>query len=236
MTDPTPAATTPGGAPEPTTSVLTPILQDYLKVIWSATEWGNPPATIKSLAERLDVSPASASDTVKRLGLGGYIDHEPYKRITLTALGQHHAVHMVRRHRLIEAFLETTLGYSPAEVHDEAERLEHAASDLMIDRIDALLGHPTKDPHGDPIPARDGTIAYPEGAYRLTDAANGTHTIVRISDSDASRVTHITTAGLTPGTTITITSTAPGVTMVDTEHGTLAINDHTADGILLISH
>ncbi|PZQ39340.1 MAG: metal-dependent transcriptional regulator, partial [Phenylobacterium zucineum] len=121
---------------------LTPIAQDYLKVIWSAVEWGEPPITTKALAERFATSQANVSGTMRRLQARGLVDYEPYKPVRLTELGLRLAIAMVRRHRLIETFLAETLGYGWEEVHDDAERLEHAASDRFLTRIDELLGHP----------------------------------------------------------------------------------------------
>ena len=119
---------------------LTAVAQDYLKVIWSATEWGDPPITTKGLAARLGTTQANVSETVKRLAAQGLVTYESYRPVRLTARGERLAVAMVRRHRLIEAFLVGVLDYRWDEVHDEAEALEHAASDTLIDRIDALLG------------------------------------------------------------------------------------------------
>ncbi len=184
---------------------ITSTAQDYLKMIWSATEWNSPPITVKALAERLGTSAATVSDTVKRLTAQGLLAHQPYQPIALTPEGERHALAMVRRHRLIEAFLVTSLGYSWDEVHDEAESLEHAVSDLMTDRIDALLGYPDHDPHGDPIPAKDGTVNYPVGATRLSNAAPGRYTILRVSDADSTRLAYFQLHGLVPGTRISVT-------------------------------
>lgn len=135
---------------------LTPTAQDYLKVIWSAVEWGEPPITTKGLAATFATTQANVSDTMRRLDAQGLLIYEPYKPVALTELGQRLAVQMVRRHRLIETFLSEALGYGPDEGHDDAERLEHAVSDKLLGRIDRLLGHPDTDPHGDPIPGDDG--------------------------------------------------------------------------------
>jgi DtxR family Mn-dependent transcriptional regulator len=178
--------------------------EDYLKVIWSALEWGGDPVTVKALAARFGISAASASDTVKRLAVQGLVVHEPYRPIGLTAEGEKQAVVMVRRHRLIETFLVAQLGYSWNEVHDEAEALEHAVSDLMIDRMDALLGSPRTDPHGDPIPSRTGVVVYPPGAVRLTEAPAGDYTVTRISDDDSALLAVFETAGLVTGAAITV--------------------------------
>ncbi len=163
---------------------LTPVAQDYLKAVWNAQEWSQAPVTTKFLADRMGVGPSTVSETVRRLTGLGLVDHAPYGAITLTDLGRASAVAMVRRHRLLESFLVSELGYGWDEVHDEAEVLEHAVSDLLIARIDAKLGHPSRDPHGDPIPALDGTVARPP-AVRLSDVeVGGGGRIARIWDAD----------------------------------------------------
>ena len=140
---------------------LTPAVQDYLKAVWSAGEWSTAPVTTKMLAERLGVGAPTVSEMVRRLCDQGLLSHVRYGAVSLTTAGRAQAVAMVRRHRLIETFLVSELGYSWDEVHDEAEVLEHAVSDLLVDRIAARLGHPIRDPHGDPIPASDGTVTQP---------------------------------------------------------------------------
>lgn len=160
------------------------VTQDYLKTIYAAGEWGSPEVSVSSLAARMDVSPSTASETVRRLAREGLIHHERYGLITLTDQGRHAALMMVRRHRLIETVLVEQLGYSWDEVHDEADVLEHAVSDRLVDRIDAYLGHPRRDPHGDPIPDRDGTVSVPD-AVSLAQAPEGSHgAVVRISDDE----------------------------------------------------
>jgi DtxR family Mn-dependent transcriptional regulator len=122
--------------------------------------------------------------------------HEPYGAIELTEAGRRHAVAMVRRHRLIETFLVEELGYGWDEVHDEAEVLEHAVSDTLVDRIDRRLGHPRRDPHGDPIPTPDGTPRRPD-AEPLTAAAPGIRLVVtRISDSDPAVLRYLAERGI----------------------------------------
>ncbi|QCU79738.1 metal-dependent transcriptional regulator (plasmid) [Citricoccus sp. SGAir0253] len=195
-------------------SELTPVAQDYLKVIWSATEWGDPPITTKALAERMGTSAPNVTDTVKRLAAQGLVEHRPYKPVTLTAAGRDYAVAMVRRHRLLEAFLVTTLDYSWEEVHDEAERLEHAASDTMIERIDTALGHPDHDPHGDPIPTRAGHTHRPAHTLRLAEAAPGSYRIVRISDADPAHLNRFAGHDLLPGRPVQVTDRSDGGTSV----------------------
>jgi len=185
---------------------ISSIAEDYVKAIWSATEWDGPAITTKALAERFGTTSATASDTVKRLAAQGLLEHEPYKAIALTPLGERHALAMVRRHRLIETFLVSCLGYGWAEVHDEAERLEHAVSDLMIERIDAQLGHPRQDPHGDPIPTAEGRVERPAGAISLRRAPTGRYRVVRISDADSERLVYFHEHGIVPDAVVTVTA------------------------------
>ncbi|MGI6796236.1 metal-dependent transcriptional regulator [Gordonia sihwensis] len=163
---------------------LTSVTQDYLKVIWTSQEWSDTKVTTKLLAEKLGVSPSTASEGIRKLADQGLVDHAPYGAVTLTETGRVAAVGMVRRHRLLETFLVQELGYRWDEVHAEAEILEHAVSEQLLAHIDAKLGHPKRDPHGDPIPASDGTV--PEaGAVQLADLdVDQTGVITRISDSD----------------------------------------------------
>jgi DtxR family Mn-dependent transcriptional regulator len=185
-------------------SELSTVAQDYLKVIWSATEWSDTPVTVKQLAERLGVRAATISDGIRRLADQGMLVHEPYGGIELTETGRRHAVAMVRRHRLLETFLVEELGYGWDEVHDEAEVLEHAVSDTMIERIDRRLGFPSRDPHGDPIPSADGTPHRPD-ATRLVDAETGVPLLVsRISDADPAVLRYLADRGIRLDTTLTV--------------------------------
>jgi DtxR family Mn-dependent transcriptional regulator len=181
---------------------LTPVAQDYLKVIWAATEWGEPPITTKGLAARFGTTQANVSETVRRLDAQGLVTYEPYRPVVLTELGTRLAMAMVRRHRLIECFLAQTLGYGWDEVHDEAERLEHAVSDDFLTRVDRLLGHPQTDPHGDPIPGPDGSLPALAPAVLLPEAAAGRYVVARVSDADPDALSRLRSRGLVPGTVI----------------------------------
>jgi len=159
-------------------------IEDYVKVIYAHTEWQSEPITTNALAARLGLAASSVTEMVKKLVAQGLAEHERYGAITLTTDGTALALRMLRRHRIIETWLVQTHGYRWDEVHDEAEVLEHALSDRLLDAIDRQLGHPTCDPHGDPIPTRDGRITTP-AAVLLRDAPAGTiGTVVRVSDRD----------------------------------------------------
>lgn len=212
--------------------------QDYLKAIWTAREWGGQPISTTALAARFAVTTATVSDTVKRLAANGLVVHEPYKAISLTREGERHAVRMVRRHRLIETFLVTSLGYAWDEVHDEAERLEHAVSDELIDRIDILLGHPHRDPHGDPIPSPGGALDYPRDVVALAAATPGRYRITRISDADPDRLGYLQARGLLPDAIITVTERDEqgGTVIVQTaDQPNLALAAPTSDAVLLVA-
>lgn len=196
------------------------VSQDYLKVIWSAQEWGGTPMTATELAKRFGTTKANVTEVLKRLDELGLIVRVPYKPPVLTPAGETVALSMVRRHRLIETFLVESLGYGWDEVHDEAESLEHAASDLLIDRIDAFLEHPASDPHGDPIPGADGTIESHDSSVLLAEADPGSYEVLRVSDADPEVLAHLAEAGVVPGANVEVTrgagegtiliSTAPG--------------------------
>jgi len=183
-------------SPEGNPRDLSTVAQDYLKVIWTAQEWSLEKVSTKMLAERIGVSASTASESIRKLADQGLVNHEKYGAVTLTEAGRRAALAMVRRHRLMETFLVRELGYSWDEVHDEAEVLEHAVSDRMLDRIDAKLGHPTRDPHGDPIPAADGQVPTPD-ARQLSVCQNGdAGTVARISDSDPEMLRYFDSVGI----------------------------------------
>lgn len=185
-------------------SELSASVQNYLKVIWNAGEWSTDPVTTSVVAERMGLRLSSVSDAIRRLAEQGLVDHERYGAITLTAEGRRLALAMVRRHRLIETFLVNLLGYRWDQVHDEAERLEHAVSDYLIERIDELLGTPDRDPHGDPIPSADGTVDFPS-AVQLTSVAPGSRArLERFSDDDPALLQHFADHAMTPGCTVRI--------------------------------
>jgi DtxR family Mn-dependent transcriptional regulator len=176
-------------------------VEDYVKVIYGHTEWQHVPITTTGLAARLGLAASSVTEMIKKLVATGLVSHEPYGAIELTADGTALALRMVRRHRLIETWLVERYGYSWDEVHDEAEVLEHALSDRLLDAIDVELGHPSRDPHGDPIPSADGTVDRHE-AMLLADATAGGR-IVRISDRDPMLLRHLEAEGVVLDSLIT---------------------------------
>ncbi|MGP5071210.1 metal-dependent transcriptional regulator [Arthrobacter rhombi] len=183
--------------------------QNHLKAVWSLSEWTSEPVTTKDIAEKTGLRISTVSDAVRKLAEQGYLNHAKYGTVELTETGRIHAVAMVRRHRLIESFLVEVLGYGWEQVHDEAEVLEHAVSDFMIERIDVILEHPTRDPHGDPIPAADGTVEVPD-AVQLTGVEPGTTVVVeRISDSDSELLGYFRDRNISCGARLTVGAGEP---------------------------
>ncbi|MFT3662687.1 MAG: metal-dependent transcriptional regulator [Gordonia sp. (in: high G+C Gram-positive bacteria)] len=202
---------------------LTSVTQDYLKVIWTSQEWSEVKVTTKLLAEKLGVSPSTASEGIRKLADQGLVEHARYGSVSLTDDGREAAVGMVRRHRLLETFLVRELGYGWDEVHDEAEVLEHAVSDGLMARIDAKLGFPQHDPHGDPIPSADGRI--PDAAsHQLADLDVGESGVIsRISDSDSDMLRYFQEIGIDLERTVRVVEKRPfaGTIAVSVDDGEL---------------
>lgn len=155
-----------------------------MKVIYDLQERGTGPVTISGMAERLSVSNSSVSGMLRKLNELGFVEHQRYGNVSLTETGTKAALAVLRRHRLLETYLVAELGYSWDEVHDEAEILEHVVSDKFVDRIAAHLGNPVVDPHGDPIPTREGAIVERESVLLSEAEAGTTGVIVRVNDTD----------------------------------------------------
>jgi DtxR family Mn-dependent transcriptional regulator len=179
---------------------LSTMAEDYVKLIWKDGERGGAGLATRDIAAALHVSASTVSGNLRKLDRDGLIEHTLYRGVVLTPLGQQVAVAMVRRHRLIETFLVDRLGYSWDEVHIEAEALEHAVSDTFLDRVDADLGHPTHDPHGDPIPQADGSVPDSPGTLLSAIAPGVCGTVGRVSDDDASLLRYFDELGVGLGT------------------------------------
>jgi DtxR family Mn-dependent transcriptional regulator len=187
---------------------LTAPAEDYLKVIFELETSGEPAGT-NEIAAELDVAPASVSGMVRRLVEQRLITHERYRGVRLTRDGRRAALRTIRRHRVIEAYLTQALDYPWDLVHDEAERLEHAASDQLIDRMAAAIGEPTTDPHGAPIPTREGTL-HERPLTSLGDVEVGRRVRVeRVGDRDPDQLRYLAELGIVPGARVAIASRAP---------------------------
>ena len=182
-------------------------VENYLKAIYQAQmaqEDRKRLIPMGQLASALGVVPGTATTMVKALAESGLVKYEPYAGVRLTSAGQKLAALVLRRHRLMELFLVNVLGMSWTEVHDEAERLEHAASDRLIDRIDAMLGRPSVDPHGDPIPDSDGAVAIPQYQTLLTCPIGIPVVVTRVTDQDAGFLRFLESSDLKPGQAIQV--------------------------------
>ena len=183
-------------------------VEDYLKTVFNLTERGEAAST-SALAEALEIQPASVTGMVKRLAESGLLEHVPYRGVRLTELGLREALRVIRRHRVLETYLATHLGYTWDDVHDEAERLEHAASDQLIERMAATLEDPSHDPHGAPIPTSAGEIEE-TGFKTLADAEKGATLHIRaVQDEDADRLRYMDARGLKPGVELVVVERAP---------------------------
>lgn len=194
---------------------LTRSVEDYLKAIYRLSGQGGFAAT-SDIAQLLDVAPPSVSGMVKRLSEAGLIEHVPYRGVQLTAQGRRAALAMLRRHRVLEVYLVERLGYDWDSVHDEAEHLEHAVSDELIERMAGALGDPSYDPHGAPIPTAAGEIEEAE-LSALADAPVGALVELRqVEDNDPELLRYLAAQGLTPGARVTVTERQPfgGATIV----------------------
>lgn len=192
-----------------------------MKAIWGIAGPSGGAASTKDVADRLSVNPASVTNMFGRLRGMGLVEYERYRGASLTEEGLSEALRLVRRHRLIEAFLLEKMGYSWEEVHGEAERLEHAVSDRFTERLAELLGHPDYDPHGDPIPAVDGTME-PDGSFPLSSAAFGQRVLIaRVGHETTPLLTYLGERGLVPGRTLKVgeVRALDGVVTVEDEGG-----------------
>ena len=196
-------------ATRPDTNEISNAVQDYAKAIWSIGKRTDAPVSTSAIAERLEVSPASASAMVKRLESLGLVSREPYHGVQLTPAGERVALEVLRHHRLLELYLAEALGMPWDRVHEEAEKLEHAISPELSELIAAKLGNPTHDPHGDPIPTRDGEIdEAPTRALSELEAGDS-GTFVRVSDSDPAMLRYLALRGIRPGDSFEVIDKQP---------------------------
>ena len=194
-------------------------MEDYLKAIWGIA--GSGVASTKEVAERLSIAPPSVTNMFVRLREMGLVEYERYRGVSLTERGRGEAMRLLRRHRLIETFLVEHLGYSWREVHEEAERLEHAVSDGFTERLAEFLGHPDHDPHGDPIPTVDGTLE-PDDSFPLSGAVAGRRVrIYKVSDESIPTLDYLGEHGLVPGRLLNVKEVRAldGVITVEDEDG-----------------
>lgn len=187
------------------TSGLSRSVEDYLKAIYSLSPEGEAVST-SAIAEALEVQPASVTGMVKRLAESAFLEHVPYRGVQLTRAGAREALRVLRRHRILEIYLTERLGYPWEDVHKEAERLEHAASETLIQRMDDALGNPGHDPHGAPIPTASGEIETTD-SFTLVELGEGIAAQVRaVRDDHSPGLRAMEAVGLLPGARVQILS------------------------------
>ncbi|PRB04323.1 metal-dependent transcriptional regulator [Microbacterium sp. MYb64] len=207
--------------------MASPAADDYLKTVFAHTEWQPTPITPSQLAAKLGIAPSSVTEMVKKLAAAGLVSHVPYGAVRLTDDGTARAIAVIRRHRLIETWLVREFDYGWDEVHDEAEVLEHTISDRLLEGIDARLGRPRFDPHGDAIPNAAGSVER-EPFVLLADAPAGhIGRVLRVSDQNPELLRAIEAAGIAVGVEVTVTAAGFSVGGVETEVA------HAADVIWL---
>ena len=187
---------------------LTAPVEDYLKAIYAIGK-GTGAAATNEIAQRLALAPASVSGMVRRLADQGLLAYERYHGVRLTESGRRAALRTLRRHRVIEAYLAQALDYPWDRVHEEAERLEHAASDELVDRMAATIGEPEVDPHGAPIPTRDGAVDETEYRSLAEMSVGASGSVVRVADEDPEMLRYLAELAIVPGKRITVKARAP---------------------------
>lgn len=197
-------------------------VEDYLKAIYHiCAATGMEAASTGEIAERLEVTPGSVTTMLQRLAESGLVKYQSHRGAKLTDSGQKVALNVLRRHRLVELFLTKMLGLSWDEIHAEAENLEHAVSERLIDRIDQQLGFPDRDPHGDPIPNADGSLRSKPGEPLSGLDANTGFILLRVLDQTPEFLRYLTDGGLVPGCTATVVQNLPSAGIM-----TLQAGDH----------
>jgi DtxR family transcriptional regulator, Mn-dependent transcriptional regulator len=214
------------------TADLSVAVQDYLKAIY-ALESAGERVTTSALASRMGVSAPSATAMTKRLAELGLVERAPYRGVALTEDGRLRALEVLRHHRLLERYLADRLGLSLHEVHAEAELLEHALSEELEAKIDAELGFPTHDPHGDPIPDSELRVASGGGSTLLDLAPGASGVVARVPDGDPDLLRYLAELGLVPGSEVALVAEAPfgGPVTVRTANGEHAISRELAGRI-----
>ena len=188
--------------------ILSESIEDYLKAIYALKKEVGKVVTTQ-LAERLEVKPASVTGMVRKLAQMKLVTYKPYQGVALTKSGEKIALEVIRHHRLLELYLSEVMGLPWDKVHIEAEKLEHALSEELEDRIDELLGHPTTDPHGSPIPSKAGKVSS-SVSHKLSELKQGENAIIaEVSDEDSELLRYVGELGLFPGKSIEVVNVAP---------------------------
>lgn len=219
-----------GQMPRPT---VTRVVEDYVTLIWKAFEWPGGTPTTTDLAVQLGVTPSTVSANLKKLAREGFLEYEPYGAISLSSRGRAVAVEIVRRHRIVETYLVRELGVPWDQVHAEADRLEHAVSDMILQRMDEVLGHPTRDPHGDPIPDADGNTVATDSEV-LTETAPGTTVhVLRVSDRSPDVLRYLEEHRIAVGTLLRVVdvNAAAGAVRIEVDDAPVEVSFQAAEAI-----
>ena len=212
-------------------------IENYVKTIYEiCSRQEDRSAATGQLAQALGVLPGTVTSMMKTLSDSGLASYQPYEGVLLTPSGRALALRVLRRHRLIELFLVHTLELSWDEVHEEAENMEHAVSDLLVDRIDAFLGNPDFDPHGDPIPKADGTVRQASGSF-LNDMGTGDSVrVVRVLDQSSEFLKRLTREGIEIGATIEVLAADKDQFQLSVNAGPRRILPSDLAGHILVEH
>jgi len=209
--------------------MLSDVMEDYLKTIYMLQREHGPPVRTSTVADALDVTSPTVTSMLEKLEERGFVTREKYKGVELTEDGEAVALEVLRHHRLLEAYLAEHLDYEWSEVHDEADALEHHISEEFERRVAEALGDPRVDPHGDPIPSADLTLAE-DDTVSLASAEPGDDVVVaRVSDRDDEELRYLSEVGVEPGTTLTVTDTTPiGTLVLDIDGETVTLPESVA--------
>ena len=210
-------------------------VENYIKAIFQICQASGGQAATGQLATALAVSPGTVTSMLKTLSESKLVTYTPYEGVRLTSAGSALALRVVRRHRLIELFLVKTLDLSWDEVHEEAEHMEHAVSDRLIDRIDAFLGHPASDPHGDPIPRSDGTLNVPDSHSLAECKVGDTFQLARVIDQSPEFLRFLSNSGLPLGVSGKVVANTPeaGIVTVRVEGQDTTLGQAAAEKLLV---
>jgi DtxR family Mn-dependent transcriptional regulator len=217
--------------------MLSPEMEDYLKTIYEHQRETEGPVSTSAIAESMDVTPPTATSMMEKLEDRGFVEREKYKGVRLSEEGETIAIEVIRHHRLLETYLTEKLGFDWAEVHEEADRLEHHISEEFERRVAATLGEPDVDPHGDPIPSDALEPVDEEVGTVLSECGEGDVVEVsRVRDRDPDELEYLDDVGIVPGTTLTVVEVAP-IGLVEVELGdgsTVSLPEHVAATIRVV--
>ena len=226
----TPTRSDKGGRPHVSAGMLSAVMEDYIKAVYAIERDSGERVSTSAIADYLDVTAPTVSSMIKKLEERGLVDREEYRGVTLTEEGELVALEILRHHRLLEAFLTEQLDYDWADVHDEADRLEHHVSEELTDRMAEALGNPPVDPHGDPIPDADLSLPEESDTSRLADAEEGERlTVRRIRHQGDDELRYLADAGVRPDVELAVVDVAPfGMVTVETPTGEQSLPEDVA--------